>query len=639
MAYTPTPIVSGYNSETALNQNFTDIKTAIDDSLSKSGEGANSLTADLDLNSNNLLNGGSVHADNIYLNGKVVTTTLVGAVEDASLITYTPAVGSVTNVEAHLDAATAAAPSLEDLGIAPGGVYSHTDIADAINGSTAPIIRIDDGTYTPTGTGRIILTRGVELVGGRLAILNTDQGITFNNCSGGRLTGFTLDSDSASYHFTVWFRGSGGDHVATGLNITSTYGAMSTGDSADADSPINCAFQLCTTSSALGSLNRVSGASPRTYSNIKYLYNNMTINGGVGINIVGIETWAGGTKIIGNSIIAPTLAGEFGGVTLGLYPDQVVAHNRIFGFEAGIEWGNTSGMLQMHHNLLLGCKYGMYDGTSGEEIVPNFQGNIVIQGPTWGHTPISAFEVKSKSVDLGGSACIYTTDGDFTTGINITGTPPSGTYAVKATTATEVTTVTNLRIYNYDTGLRAGATGGTNILSNFLMDKVRVPIDDSGGSPINLVSNGQIKDFAASRVNKHVAYSNVHFSREVGDRYAGHIDKLHTQFLASADTHHINNGCTFTGVQKSCFDVDGGMPLGVGGGWSRPTIEELDYMIMTRNVSTWADVKTEVLLVLPEVPFDTTIQTWFTKYTFIKRQSAQNADVVDGSDIIENWGP
>ena len=104
MAYTPTPIVSGYNSETTLNQNFADIKTAIDDSLSKSGDGANSLTSDLDLNSNDLLNGGNIYTSALYLDGKVVGTTLVEAVEDASLINYTPTGGSVTTVAEGLDA-------------------------------------------------------------------------------------------------------------------------------------------------------------------------------------------------------------------------------------------------------------------------------------------------------------------------------------------------------------------------------------------------------------------------------------------------------------------------------------------------------------------------------------------------------
>lgn len=61
---TITEVTSGYNLG-AINQNFTAIKTALLDALSLSGNTPNQMEADLDLNSNTILNAVNIDFSNI----------------------------------------------------------------------------------------------------------------------------------------------------------------------------------------------------------------------------------------------------------------------------------------------------------------------------------------------------------------------------------------------------------------------------------------------------------------------------------------------------------------------------------------------------------------------------------------------
>lgn len=74
MAKTPTvnTITSGYASQTQLNENFTNIQTAFENTLSLDGSTPNAMGADLDLNNNDLLNIGSFQAQTITLAGATV---------------------------------------------------------------------------------------------------------------------------------------------------------------------------------------------------------------------------------------------------------------------------------------------------------------------------------------------------------------------------------------------------------------------------------------------------------------------------------------------------------------------------------------------------------------------------------------
>ena len=67
MAKQPTVniISSGYASQSQLNENFTNIQTAFDNTLSLDGSTPNAMQADLDLNENDLLNVRAIYVDGV----------------------------------------------------------------------------------------------------------------------------------------------------------------------------------------------------------------------------------------------------------------------------------------------------------------------------------------------------------------------------------------------------------------------------------------------------------------------------------------------------------------------------------------------------------------------------------------------
>ena len=57
--YTKQTVASGYQDTTILNENLTDIETAITDTLSRKGDTPNAMESDLDMNSNQIINLGA----------------------------------------------------------------------------------------------------------------------------------------------------------------------------------------------------------------------------------------------------------------------------------------------------------------------------------------------------------------------------------------------------------------------------------------------------------------------------------------------------------------------------------------------------------------------------------------------------
>lgn len=84
-----TDITAGFGSNTQFNDNFDEIETAFQNTLSRDGSTPNQMTADIDLNSNDLLNVGTVAATKVTIGGETVTldaaTISAGAVGTTEL--------------------------------------------------------------------------------------------------------------------------------------------------------------------------------------------------------------------------------------------------------------------------------------------------------------------------------------------------------------------------------------------------------------------------------------------------------------------------------------------------------------------------------------------------------------------------
>lgn len=94
---------NGYN-RSAINDNFTAIDTALQDALSRSGTGPNQMNADIDMNSNDLLNVATLDVDVLTVDGVAINTVLTAAVTAAQL-----AETNAETAEANAEAAQAAA--------------------------------------------------------------------------------------------------------------------------------------------------------------------------------------------------------------------------------------------------------------------------------------------------------------------------------------------------------------------------------------------------------------------------------------------------------------------------------------------------------------------------------------------------
>ena len=71
--YTKTDVVTGDVVKGDVNVQLGLIETAINDNFSLSGGAGNALGADMDVNSQDILNVGRLHTDQLYLNGELVT--------------------------------------------------------------------------------------------------------------------------------------------------------------------------------------------------------------------------------------------------------------------------------------------------------------------------------------------------------------------------------------------------------------------------------------------------------------------------------------------------------------------------------------------------------------------------------------
>lgn len=139
-------ISSGYNLS-KINQNFNTIKTALQDALSRSGDGPNQMTAQLDMNGYNIINLGDIN-----LEGGVTLGSLVEAADasaDAAAISATNAAAS--------EAAALVNKNLTDANAATTTDDRNTVAADkAIVAADKAIVAADKATvagYVTTADG------------------------------------------------------------------------------------------------------------------------------------------------------------------------------------------------------------------------------------------------------------------------------------------------------------------------------------------------------------------------------------------------------------------------------------------------------------------------------------------------------
>ena len=105
MAKGPTfsTITAAFASASKLNSNFSAITTSFTNTISRDGSSPNTMSADFDMNTNDILNAGAINAVTIVVNGTSLATQVTNAANSAT--------ASATSATASATSATAAAAS------------------------------------------------------------------------------------------------------------------------------------------------------------------------------------------------------------------------------------------------------------------------------------------------------------------------------------------------------------------------------------------------------------------------------------------------------------------------------------------------------------------------------------------------
>ena len=186
MAKKPTlsTIASGYASNTTLNSNFEELRDAFDNTLSLDGSTPNAMGADLDLNSNNIIN-----ATAIMVGGSDVVATTAAALAAANTA-QADADAAVVASEASENAAAASAAaalvsetnaSTSETNASNSATASADSAVDATNNGAAQVVLAADQVTLATTQAGLATTNGaaqVNLAADQVALATTQAGIS-----------------------------------------------------------------------------------------------------------------------------------------------------------------------------------------------------------------------------------------------------------------------------------------------------------------------------------------------------------------------------------------------------------------------------------------------------------------------------
>lgn len=158
--YTPEVIGSGFQTTNSLNTNFTNIETALEDCLSRSGATPNAMSAALDMGTNDILNAGTVNCTSLLIDGSQVPSLAdIQAEFAAGQVTIDASVTAAQLAETNAETAQSAAETAQAAAEAAAASTNLPTISIADADKTLSVNAAGDGYETA-----VYDTRWVEVI-------------------------------------------------------------------------------------------------------------------------------------------------------------------------------------------------------------------------------------------------------------------------------------------------------------------------------------------------------------------------------------------------------------------------------------------------------------------------------------------
>lgn len=187
--YVVAPVATTLSNSAAsiINENFDRISTALENTLSRNGQTPNQMTADLDMNNNDVLNVKQIDVDTLVLAGEVVQgVTLEGAMKASNALSEIAALGLQAQARDNIDAASDLQGAKADTAVQPNSstTLNTLTLTGGLNGPVRKFVTLEQfggGPLVDNSTAMTDASNSLASVNGGMILLKPGVRYPINN--------------------------------------------------------------------------------------------------------------------------------------------------------------------------------------------------------------------------------------------------------------------------------------------------------------------------------------------------------------------------------------------------------------------------------------------------------------------------